>query len=56
MLDHARTLARTERIMVVASLASAAHAREAADRVVVLTEGRLVFDGRAKELTDEVAS
>jgi ABC-type phosphate/phosphonate transport system ATPase subunit len=52
LLDEARAIARAERIVAVASLAS--HARPCADgdHVLVLDEGRLVFDGHARELTD----
>lgn len=56
LLALARALARAERIMVVASLASTALARVHADRVIVLADGLLVFEGRALELTDAQVS
>lgn len=56
LLDLARALARAERIVVVASLASCARARAAADHVLVLDEGLLVFDGHVRELAEEQAS
>jgi len=49
-------VARTERLIVVASVASAALARGCADRVVVLADGLLVFDGPVAGFTDEIAS
>lgn len=55
-LGVARSLARAERLVVVASLASAAVARACADRVIVLADGLLVFDGPVADFTDDVAS
>jgi len=56
LLATARAVARTERLIVVASVASAALARGCADRVVVLAGGLLVFDGPVAGFTDEIAS
>jgi ABC-type phosphate/phosphonate transport system ATPase subunit len=53
LLHLARALARAERMMVVTSLASPPGARAGVDRVLVLAEGRLAFDGHPRELTDE---
>jgi ABC-type phosphate/phosphonate transport system ATPase subunit len=55
LLTLARGLAHAERLAVVASLASEAVARAAADRVIVLADGLLLFDGPVGEFTDEVA-
>ncbi len=54
LLTLARALAHAERLTVVASLASATVARAAADRVMVLAEGLLVFDGPVTDFTDDV--
>jgi ABC-type phosphate/phosphonate transport system ATPase subunit len=56
LLDLARALARSERIVVVASLASPVRARAGADRVLALADGLLVFDGHARELPEEQVS
>jgi phosphonate transport system ATP-binding protein len=55
LLTLARALARTERIVVVSSLASPALACAHADRVIALADGGLLFDGRSRELTEEPA-
>ena len=47
-----RRLARTRRVPVIASLASGAAARAYADHVIVLSEGRVVFDGLPGALTE----
>jgi ABC-type phosphate/phosphonate transport system ATPase subunit len=52
LLGVARRLAHAHRIIAIASLASTELAREHADRVILLADGLLVFDGRAPELTD----
>jgi phosphonate transport system ATP-binding protein len=56
MLSLARRLARTERLVVLASVASAALARAHADRVIVLADGRLAFDGPVADFIGELAS
>jgi ABC-type phosphate/phosphonate transport system ATPase subunit len=56
VLGLARGLARVERFAAVASVASAPLARACAERVIVLADGLLVFDGPAAEFNDEVAS
>lgn len=55
VLGVARALARVHRLVVVASVSSLALAHAHADRVVVLGNGRLVFDGCARESEDELA-
>jgi ABC-type phosphate/phosphonate transport system ATPase subunit len=52
LLCLARSLARVERVVAIASLAAPALARAHADRAIVLAEGLLVFEGRAVELAD----
>jgi ABC-type phosphate/phosphonate transport system ATPase subunit len=49
LLALARAMARAHRLVTLASLASPALARTHADRLIVLAEGLLVFDGRARE-------
>jgi phosphonate transport system ATP-binding protein len=56
VLHLAHRLAHTERLVVLASVASAALARAHADRVIVLADGRLVFDGPVADFTGELAS
>jgi phosphonate transport system ATP-binding protein len=56
LLARARTLARTKPLLVLASLDAVDAARTCADRILVLTDGLLVFDGPAAAFTDEVAS
>jgi phosphonate transport system ATP-binding protein len=53
LLRLAREAARTERVAVIVSLESPALARAHADRVIVLADGRLVFDGAARDFTDD---
>ena len=48
--------AEPERRVVLASVASAALARGHADRVIVLADGRLVFDGPVAKFTGGLAS
>jgi phosphonate transport system ATP-binding protein len=55
LLRLAREAARTERSAVIVSLASPALARAHADRVIALADGLVVFDGPARELTDDQA-
>jgi ABC-type cobalamin/Fe3+-siderophores transport system ATPase subunit len=55
LLRLTRGLARDERVPAVASVGSAALARACADRMMVLADGLLVFDGPAIEFNDEVA-
>ena len=55
-LDLARVLARLERFVVLVSTDSVAAARAAAERMLVLAEGLLVFDGPSAEFTDRTAS
>jgi phosphonate transport system ATP-binding protein len=47
-----RKLARTRRVPVIASLASVATARAYADHVILLAEGRVVFDGLPDALNE----
>lgn len=53
LLSAARALARAERITVVASLASTPLARDHADHAIAVSEGQVVFDGRAADLAGE---
>jgi ABC-type phosphate/phosphonate transport system ATPase subunit len=55
LLRLARQLAYDERLAAVASVASAALARACADRIIVLADGLLVFDGPAIAFDDDVA-
>ena len=54
--DLARVLARLERFVVLLSADSVAVARASAERMLVLAEGLLVFDGPIGAFTDRVAS
>ena len=54
--DLARVLARLERFVVLVSTDSVAVARASAERMLVLAEGLLVFDGPIGAFTDRVAS
>jgi len=56
LLRLVRSLAHIERIIAVASVGSASLAHVCADRVIVLAEGLLVFDGPAAEFNDAVAN
>jgi ABC-type phosphate/phosphonate transport system ATPase subunit len=56
LLRLVRDLAHGERLAAVASVASASLARAGADRVIVLSEGLVVFDGPALEFNEAVAS
>jgi ABC-type cobalamin/Fe3+-siderophores transport system ATPase subunit len=55
LLGLVRGLARDERLPAIASVGSAVFARACADRLIVLADGLLVFDGQAIEFNDEVA-
>src|SRR5262245_19525200 len=55
LLGLARTQARAERLLVLASMESVDVARAAADRLLVITDGLLVFHGPAVAFTDELA-
>jgi phosphonate transport system ATP-binding protein len=56
LLRSVRSLAHIERIIAVASVGSASLAHVCADRVIVLADGLLVFDGPAAEFNDAVAN
>jgi ABC-type cobalamin/Fe3+-siderophores transport system ATPase subunit len=56
LLRMIRELAHIERFTAVASVASASLAHASADRVIVLADGLLVFDGPAVEFNDSVAN
>ena len=56
LLRLVRSVAHIERITALASVGSAALAHTCADRVIVVAEGRLVFDGPAAEFNDAVAN
>jgi len=56
LLRLVRNLAHIEHVAAVASVASASLAHLCADRVIVLAEGLLVFDGPAAEFNDAVAN
>ena len=54
VLSALRDICRMEKIPVVASLHQVDFSREFADRIVALRHGRVVFEGIAGELTDEI--
>ena len=56
LLRLVRSLAHIEHFTALASMGSAALAHTCADRVIVLAEGLLVFDGPAAEFNDAVAN
>jgi phosphonate transport system ATP-binding protein len=56
LLRLVRNLAHLEHVAAVASVASASLAHICADRVIVLADGLLVFDGPAAEFNDAVAN
>ena len=56
LLRLVRSLAHIERFTALASVGSPALAHTCADRVIVLAEGLLVFDGPAAEFNDTVAN
>jgi ABC-type phosphate/phosphonate transport system ATPase subunit len=45
VLERLRALAGAERLLIMTSLASMALATEYADRLVVISEGALIFEG-----------
>ena len=51
-----QSLARRERLAVLASAASPAAARGFADRLVAIADGLLVFDGQPADFSDERAA
>jgi ABC-type cobalamin/Fe3+-siderophores transport system ATPase subunit len=55
LLQLVRRLTHIERVATVASVGSASLAHLCADRVIVLADGLLVFDGPAGEFNDMVA-
>jgi ABC-type branched-subunit amino acid transport system ATPase component len=54
LLRLVRRVAHVERVAAVVSVASASLARACADRVIVLADGLVVFDGPAVEFNDAV--
>jgi ABC-type phosphate/phosphonate transport system ATPase subunit len=51
-----QSLARRERLAVLASAASPAAARGFADRLVAIADGLLVFDGQPADFSDDRAA
>ena len=54
VLSLLRTICKEDNIPAVVSLHQVDFARSYADRIIGLTNGRIVFDGRSEELTNDV--
>ena len=54
VLSLLRDICHAENIPIITSLHQVDLSRQFADRIIALQHGRLMFDGRASELTDEI--